>query len=142
MQRQFRPLRNATEQKELRAVGAESEQGKCFAWNGAKPLTHISIQNRNLYFGRQEGSGEREVRVCRGCMQVTTVLLRGSPKTGTTKAEHFTRAFLALACPALKWQYRFEGARSSCITTRGDMLVFSRVRESELLVLRCWGSSS
>ena len=46
---------------------------------------------------------------------------------GTTKAEHFARAYLALACQALKWQYQFEGARSQCINARGDMVVFSRV---------------
>lgn len=87
MKRRYRRVRAqgiGSEQEGTTPV-VETGEGKCFAWNGAKPLNRISIQNRNLYFseGLQDTQQqEREVMVCLGCKSVTTVLLRGSPKTG------------------------------------------------------------
>ena len=61
----------------------------------------------------------------------TEFRLMSFSSAGTTKAEHFAHAYLALACQALKWQHYFEGARSHCINARGDVVAFSRAESEE-----------
>jgi len=74
---------HAMQRRFILRSGSTKEGGKCFAWNGAKPLTRISLQNRNIYFAVGPAS-EREVPVCHGCKRVTRVFLRGSAKAGHT----------------------------------------------------------
>ena len=64
--------------------------GACFCGGGARwPDIYIPVQQQ---------ARSRRVAVCGGCVQSSTVHLRGSPLSGTTRAEHFVQAFLAFAC--------------------------------------------
>ena len=105
MERRFTPVAGR-----LTRDGDE-RHGACFAWNGAKPLTRISLQNRNVYFGSVQKE-KRQVSVCRGCRDVTRVFLRGSAKAGTTFGEYMARNFWALSCQVHVCAHHCAGAAS------------------------------